>query len=540
MIATPLLLIALFPAEDPVKPKFPVGKETTYFTGPLDKDGYVDYAAALNERFGKGITPEKNAVALLWKAWGPKPLRSSQEMPPEYFKLLGIEKPPNKGDYFIDIDSYRKQHFNLGKEEEYQSWKRVREFSERPWNVEECLHTSSWIAAMAKPLAIVIEASKRPEYYHPVVPRPTENDPGSLMGAVGVEVLSWIRSSANALVIRGMLRIGEGKYDEAWNDFMACHRLARLISRGGSVVDSLAGFALDVIASKADIVYLAHAKLTAKQIQERMKELQNLPAMTRLDQKCELVDRCIHLDMLRSVRLGLPITLTYLEMTEKLDRAEDSPAGTGLEVIGDTLAMAFEQRKVTARERKTLEQANWEVAHREVNKWFDQLVAAQRLNHRADRTKHLHKIKSELKVEKTSVFKKRSLKKLLRKSDEQTGKAIGLLLASSILSPAEKLLDAQDRFEQTHRNLRVAFALAAFNQDRGRYPTKLTDLMPNLLPSIPNDVFSGQALVYRPSPHGFLLYSVGVNGKDDNGKTYGDELGADDLRVRIPLPEPKP
>ena len=29
--------------------------------GPLDKDGYVDFEAALNERLGKGVPPEKNA-----------------------------------------------------------------------------------------------------------------------------------------------------------------------------------------------------------------------------------------------------------------------------------------------------------------------------------------------------------------------------------------------------------------------------------------------------------------------------------------------
>ena len=44
------------------EPKFPLGKDTTYVTGPLDKDGYIDYEAALNDLLGKDITPEKNAT----------------------------------------------------------------------------------------------------------------------------------------------------------------------------------------------------------------------------------------------------------------------------------------------------------------------------------------------------------------------------------------------------------------------------------------------------------------------------------------------
>ena len=58
MIGAPLLLLLLLPAEDKPTPKLPLSKETTYVTGPLDMDGYIDYQAALNDRLGKGIAPE--------------------------------------------------------------------------------------------------------------------------------------------------------------------------------------------------------------------------------------------------------------------------------------------------------------------------------------------------------------------------------------------------------------------------------------------------------------------------------------------------
>ena len=87
MIGVPLLLLLVLPAEEPIKPKFPLGKDTTFVTGPLDKEGYVDYEAALNERLGKGITPDKNANVLLWKAMGPRP--EGVRMHTDYFKGSG-------------------------------------------------------------------------------------------------------------------------------------------------------------------------------------------------------------------------------------------------------------------------------------------------------------------------------------------------------------------------------------------------------------------------------------------------------------------
>ena len=57
----------------PSRSTFTVGTETTYVTGPLDKQGYVDYVAALNERLREGITPENNANVLIWQALGPRP-----------------------------------------------------------------------------------------------------------------------------------------------------------------------------------------------------------------------------------------------------------------------------------------------------------------------------------------------------------------------------------------------------------------------------------------------------------------------------------
>src|SRR4051794_11712658 len=81
------------PGQKP-KVKFTVGKDTTYATGPLDKDGFVDYVSALNERLGKGATPANNAVVALCQAFGPRP--EGAPLPAKFYTWLGIKEPPEK------------------------------------------------------------------------------------------------------------------------------------------------------------------------------------------------------------------------------------------------------------------------------------------------------------------------------------------------------------------------------------------------------------------------------------------------------------
>src|SRR5262245_54505864 len=109
MVCIPVLLCSILVAQDKPVPKLPPSKETTYVSGPLDSEGYIDYETALNERLGQGVTPDKNAAVLLWDAIGPR-TPQGMRMPAEYFKRLGRQEPPEAGDYFIGLATYLKDH----------------------------------------------------------------------------------------------------------------------------------------------------------------------------------------------------------------------------------------------------------------------------------------------------------------------------------------------------------------------------------------------------------------------------------------------
>jgi len=104
-------------------------------------------------------------------------------------------------------------------------------------------------------------------------------------------------------------------------------------------------------------------------------------------------------------------------------------------------------------------------------------------------------------------------------------------------SAVHKVENAADRIQQTHDNLLLAFALALYHCDHGIYPKSLDALAPKYLAKIPQDMFSGKPLIYRPTENDYLLYSVGLNGNDDGGRGHDDEPQGDDLVIRMPLPE---
>jgi hypothetical protein len=510
-IAMPLVLVFLLAAESKPTPKFPVGKETTYVTGPLNKEGYIDYEAALNDRLGKGVTPEKNANVLLWKALGPTP-EGGRGMPAEFFKRLGIKEPPRGGAYFIGLVAYLKDHLKLDRAK----WDAIEDqrsrAGQRPWTAKDYPHVAGWLKANAKPLAVAVEATRRPAYFNPLVSHRAEKGPGGLIGAL-LPSVQKCREIASALTARALLRVGEGKFDAAWQDLLACHRLARHVGRGATLIEALVGMALEQVASNADLAYLERAKLTPGQVRDRLKDLQALPPLPPLADKIALGERFMFLDSVQMLRRGGPGVL-------------ESMAGGG------------PARKPDAKELRAMGKIDWRPALRNGNRWYDRLAAALRVKGRARRQKELDRIEADLRALKDATGRSADLARLglWEGAPDKVGKTIGDILIALLMPAVRKVQDAYDRSEQVQRNLHVAFALAVYQREHGRYPAKLDDLAPRYLASVPNDIFSGKALIYRPAKGGYLLYSVGVNGKDEGGRWYDDDPPGDDPRVRMPLP----
>src|SRR5262249_22432328 len=183
---------------------------------------------------------------------------------------------------------------------------------------------------------------------------------------------------------------------------------------------------------------------------------------------------------------------------------------------------------------------NWDPALRNGNQFYSRMAMTMRLKDRTLREKHLRELERELITlrENSTGFAGVAKSFLAANSvPEAYGKFIGDILLRLLFPALDKVQQAADRAEQTQHNLHIAFALAAYQRDNGKYPKTLDALAPKYLATVPQDIFSGKALIYRPSMGGYLLYSVGVNGRDDEGRTYDDDPSGDDLPVRMPPPK---
>src|SRR5262249_8637360 len=241
------------------------------------------------------ITPETNANVLIWQALGPRP--EGNTMPPEYFKWLGIEQPPEEGEYFIDQYKYFDAHLKdrqagvwdwlfdeqadpqppdlTGEDyqreigalaERKQRWyNRVDRARQWPWTAKDDPDVAAWLKRNEKPLALVVEASKRPHYFNPLVSKDPSRQSARLINAV-IPSVQKCRAVAAALACRAMSRVGNGDFNGAWHDLLACQRLGRLVGHSGTLIESLVGIALAAIGTDGQLILLSHRRHSSKQL----------------------------------------------------------------------------------------------------------------------------------------------------------------------------------------------------------------------------------------------------------------------------------
>jgi hypothetical protein len=499
-----VLALIITAADEPVKPKMPLGKDTTVVDGPLTADGYVDYSKALQARLGKGVTAETNALVLIWKASGPHP-EGPTGMHADYFTALGFDPPPVEGDYSIASGVFAKTVLQLDDAGMKAFLNQQDKLYDRPWSAQAHPNFVAYLAANEKPLTLVAEAARRRDYFNPLISTRKDGEPNLLIGAL-LPIVQKCREYFAALAMRSMMKLGAKDYDGAWADIVTMQRLARLMSRGNTLIEHLVAIACESIAHKATLSYLEHAPLTADQVRAKWKDIDALPAMQPMWTKLDLTERFLYLDCMQMLRRG---------------RVE------GLDV----------NMKLTPEQVKALDTIDWSPILREGNQWYDKMVAAAKLPGRGDRKQAMVDIEDDLRKRKAK-FQQSTLSQFFNALDvsgkAQTRRAAEMLI--DLLLPAvTKVQEAEDRRNQTFEHVRLAFGLAAFKADNAKYPKQLDELSPKYLAKLPGDSFSGKPLNYTSDGTSFMLWSVGPNGKDDNGRGRDDSPRGDDITITMPF-----
>lgn len=476
-----------------VQREIKISPETTYVTEPRTPDGFVDFASALNARYGDGVTPDNNAAVLLIQAQGPgeiaPPLRA------RYFKLIGIPPIPNEGDYLLDERQFLRAQ-GLGEQQltvaTDQFIEELRTAFERPWTDEEFPELAAYLAAHEVPLELVVQASRRTHFFSPIA----EQD--QVLLSVSMPVEQRARLAARLLLLRGTRRMAEGDVPAAWDDVLACYRLARLIGQSPSTIGLLVSYALEADANLGAQALICSDRLSATQARQCLRDLDALRPLSQAVDVINFGER-----------------LTTLDSFCRLATGRLSPEAVG-------------QAKPDGTFKGRLLDCN--VVLKEVNRHMDEMVSLMQLPDPVEREAELKRFLDEFLVEMDSWSP--FIAGLFGNSESMSrifAKSLLSLMAPAMQRTRSAEASAEARIELT----RLGFALAVNQRENGSYPKTLAELAPAILPEVPLDSCSGEDFIYRRTEDGFVLYSVGFNLTDDGG-VDDPEI---DIVLRVPMRE---
>lgn len=221
--------------KDTAKPraKFTLGRDTTFFTEPLDNDGYVDYASALNAYFGKGVKVEENAYVPLISFLGPAP-EGAVPLPNIFFQALGIAPLPVEGDYFLPIVRYLTQVKNVGQQPALRAEDQLLRARFYPWQADDYPLVALWLVHYQARLDRLKQEMQRPRYFRPLIP-------SERLYEQPLPDVPMFRSLSQAYLAQAMLRTKHGLYQQAWDDLLASKRLGQLVGQGSTLIEALGG-----------------------------------------------------------------------------------------------------------------------------------------------------------------------------------------------------------------------------------------------------------------------------------------------------------
>ncbi len=506
-------------AERP-KPKITISKETTFITEPVGEDGYVDYQAALNARLSKGVTPENNSALLMLKAFGTKiidePIRTKT------LAAMSAENLTENGEGFVRLDDYMREKYpeedlkgeKVGENASDAVDRQESEASSRPWSKKEFPRLAEWLAVNDAALKTIEDASKKERHFIPAVSVGKKG----LEESLNVGVMEY-RSALKALDIRAMNHAYFDRTEDAWRDIMTCYRLARQATQAPFLTGALIASAFDNLAAHATEQLTFTGKLTAKQARRFCAQLNQLPVLYSFEEAVDFGERVFVLDCIKR---------------HAMNGYENPPEIDGL----------WSDRNRESARKKLLAKGeiDWDETLRVVNATFDQAAKVGRFASYQEKAAAFSKLAKISDEESEQAIKRIAAKDFdsSKLSPQENGRLFAAIESADILSVLMPAVTTVPGRRTACRDLALfSLALAGYHAEHGAYPKKLAELAPEYFSELPKDPFSDGDFIYRLERDGYILYSVGPNGKDDGGMHFSDSTpenpildAADDIAIR--------
>jgi hypothetical protein len=474
-------------------PRIIVSRETTYLTEPLDEDGYVDYVAAVNQRGSKGVTAENNAAVLYWQALGPAPISEQHRM--QFFMRLGVDPLPMKGDYFEPLvtlqerlDEEESVDKNLSRLEEDALWHRHEQRDERrdamlraPWTQQDDPLAAKWLNDNRQVLGLFLQGTKQERHFVPTFVDTSDPDERGTLLTSSMYAGEY-RTVTRALLMRSMYDLADGHSNKAWQDCLGCFRIANHIGDGSNIIHAMASVGCTNMAAHAVPTILHDGKFSSEELNAMRIELRPCAKHASVTTAIDLDERLMWLDLIQAIARG------------QMDVMDEPRKGRG--------------------------SVDWNLMLREFNTWIDKLVAEMRKEEAGDPNADV----GELIEARHARFEKNVTYWAAGFPFSRSARThVMISLWAAMTDPAVvTLMTAERKCKSNIERLDLVFALEQFRAQTGKYPRSLAKLVPAHIAKIPLDPLAAQPFRYRAQDDGYMLWSVGPNGVDDDGRTRED------------------
>jgi len=436
------------------QPAFAVSKETTAITGPLRDDGSLDYVAALNQRFGQGVTPENNGFVLWLRVMG---AREPQSIRKQTLAMCGVPAQTNLGPGWKD----------------YTGKTPLDEQPARMWKAEDYPAYAAYLNRQEDLLAVAAQAAAKPQWWAPSV-----SLDGTVMQILLPE-LNVMRQVSRTLCGRALLRAQQGDFDGFLADVMTAKRLGRRAS-DWTVIGHLVANRIDETADQAIGVTAGAGVFSSEQCAKLAKALDGVEPMPPLWETTDVGERWSMLNCAEVIATG------------KL------PSAYGEEM-----------RPFKAVDRDSVD---WNVVLQRLNGVSDEVAAIMKTPTFKD--EQIARRIFDWKMEKIAA--NQQSQPSLAKQPGETNQAYTERVADAILAAiSPSLWRAEDtcrRGSMREVLARAVVAAAQYRADKGNWPNTLQDLVPAYLPQVPVEVFSAtgtEPIQYQRTDLGILLRAPG-------------------------------
>ncbi len=471
-----------------------VSKETTEITEPLGAAGLPDYVAAMNAKYGKGVTPENNGFVMWWGVMPDAPSMERKLGPKAQARLEGLMGVQGVDRTGIKFQDYR----DRWDKNDGGPWEKLRQAQAKVWVEKDDPALAAYLRDMEPAMEVLEAAAAKEHWWCPAV---TDDDGQAILAN---SYYNSVLPAIDAIIARASLRFGTGDFAGFVTDYVTARRLAAHMAAGPMGLSRLRGREEAWRANRMAGAAVASGKLTLAQCEALAKAMDAIPKLGTSTEPADVADRWSVLAAICAIA--------------RTAQGGDIPK-VSLWADGREGLLTEEVRKKLGTIDR--EAVDWNYVLTRINAQIDAAIASSQQVKFSDLQSARAKDLKDFQRFEKALTGNADLHRRPQENDAEYSERILQALNSQVPAGAifwEFFARPVDMHEPM---LRALLAAAMFKAKTGDWPDTVEQLVPEYLPAVGKDIYSPQGdepLKYVVSKNGPRVYSVGPDGKDDFGQ----------------------